>query len=75
MIVYAVDEVTLRYRMAHGSDTLETVRIYDATRLKSGRYEIYRDQPQTELCVHAIFPHLDHRPCWYVRRTRIRVLG
>ena len=72
---YAGEEVALRYRIAHKTDTVEAVTVYDATKLKNGRYEIFRDQPQTALCVHAILPHLGHRPCWYVRRTRIRVIG
>jgi hypothetical protein len=68
VIVYATDAVVLRYRLAHGGGW-ETLTVYFATRLKSGKLEIFTDRPQTEICARALFPHFGHRPCWYVRRT------
>lgn len=72
---YGGEDLVLRYRIAHDINTLEAVAVYDATKLKNGRYEIFRDQPQTEMCVHAMLPHFGHRPCWYIYRTRIRIIG
>ena len=67
-IVYVTDAVLLRYRLAHGGGR-ETLTVYVATRLKSGKLEIFTDRPQTEICARALLPHFGYRPCWYVRRT------
>jgi hypothetical protein len=31
--------------------------------------------PQTELCVRSLFPHLGHSPCWYVSRRTVKIIG
>jgi hypothetical protein len=68
--VYLADALLLRFRMANGpGQPLEATTVYLATRLKSGKLEIFSDQPQTEVCAHALFPHFGYRPCWYLRRT------
>jgi hypothetical protein len=67
-LVYVVDAGVLRYRLARGGGR-ETLTVYFATRLKSGKLEIFTDRPQTEVCARALFPHFGYRPCWYVRRT------
>ena len=66
--VYIGDAGVLSLRMARGGGR-ETLTVYFATRLKSGKLEIFTDRPQSEDCVQAIFPHSGYRPCWYVRRT------
>ncbi|HZF06979.1 MAG TPA: hypothetical protein VE932_21765, partial [Patescibacteria group bacterium] len=48
---------------------LQTMTVYLATRLKSGKLEVFTDRPQTEVCARALFPHFGYRPCWYVRRS------
>lgn len=70
--LYAADSlrVWLRQAGASGGDVLGAVTFYIAVRLKSGKTEIYYDQPQTEICVRALFPHLGYRPCWYANRER-----
>jgi hypothetical protein len=50
----------------------ETLTFYYSTQLKNGRVQVYYDQPQTEVCVRAIFPHGGRRPCWYARREPVR---
>ena len=50
----------------------ETLTFYDSTRLKNGRDQVFYDQPQTEICVHTVFPHGGRRPCWYARRELVR---
>ena len=67
-VVYLADALALRYRIARGGGR-ETLTVYFATRLKSGKLEIFTDRPQTEICARALFPHFGYRPCWYVRRT------
>ena len=72
--LYAGDALFVRYRMAHekDGDPLGQVTYYIATMLKNGRVEVFYDQPQIEVCVHALFPHLGYRPCWYVTRHTVR---
>ena len=67
-LLYVGDAVVLSQRMARGGGR-ETLTVYFATRLKSGKLEIFTDRPQTEVCAQALFPHFGYRPCWYVRRT------
>ena len=50
----------------------ETLTFYYSTQLKNGRVQVYYDQPQTEVCVRAVFPHGGRRPCWYARRESVR---
>jgi hypothetical protein len=67
--VYLGDALVLRYRLSRGGDALETITVYVATRLKSGKLEIFTDRPQIEVCANALFPHFGYRPCWWVRRS------
>ena len=70
VLVYLADAVVLHVRIAVASgDALQTTTVYLATRLKSGKVEIFSDQPVAEVCAHALFPHFGYRPCWYLRRT------
>ena len=75
-IVYLVDDLSVRYRRAASKDgTLDEVTFYYATTLKNGRVEVFYDQPQTEACVHALFPHLGLSPCWYAAQRSVRRIG
>jgi len=67
-VFYLGDALVLRYRLEQGGGK-ETMTVYFATRLKSGKIEVFTDRPQTEVCGHALFPHFGLRPCWYVRRS------
>ena len=62
-VLYAVEGFRLK---------TETLTFYYATQLKNGRVQVYYDQPQTEVCVRAVFPHGGRRPCWYARREPVR---
>jgi hypothetical protein len=68
LLLYVGDALVLRQRMTGGGGR-ETLTVYFATRLKSGKLEIFTDRPQSETCAQALFPHFGYRPCWYVRRT------
>jgi hypothetical protein len=56
---------------APADPAFEALTYWLATPLKTGRIEVFYDQPQTEICVRALFPHFGRRPCWYARRQRI----
>jgi hypothetical protein len=70
VVAYLCDYIALRIRMARGGANagLDQVAVLYGTPLKDGRVEVFADQPQTQTCVLAIFPHLGYSPCWYVRQ-------
>jgi hypothetical protein len=72
-VAYAGDYLRVWLKRDGGSsgDALGAVTFYYAVRLKSGRTEIYYDQPQTEVCVRSLFPHFGYRPCWYAGREKL----
>jgi hypothetical protein len=76
-LVYAGEDLLLRYRRAHGpaSAVFDRVTTYEAGEVKGGKLEYYFDQPGVELCVRALFPHFGDAPCWYARRHNIKVLS
>jgi hypothetical protein len=70
---YGCDYLWIQWRM-RGPDTssaLDKVTFYYSTTLKSGKSQIFFDQPQTEICSRSLYPQLGHRPCWYARRNNI----
>jgi hypothetical protein len=71
-VLYAADSLWVWSRAsgASGDGVLGSVTFYIVVPLKNGKTEIYSDQPQTEVCVRALFPHQSHRPCWYAARDR-----
>ena len=73
--IFLSDYAWTEYRVEHAEDgtALDTVTYYLAAPLKSGRTEIYYDQPQSEICVRALLPHAGFRPCWYATRQTVRV--
>lgn len=75
--VYASDYVWIEYRMSHATagQAFGNVTFYFATMLKNGRTEIFYDQPQTEVCIQALFPHAGYRPYWYAVRSRVRTIS
>ena len=75
-LVYAVEDFRIRRATtAFSGNQTETLTFYYSTRLKNGRVQVYYDQPQTEVCVRAVFPHVGHRPCWYARREPVRLVS
>jgi hypothetical protein len=75
VLIYLADwaRVARQPHTAPGDPALDTLTFWLATPLKNGRVEVFYDQPQTEVCVRALFPHFGRRPCWYARRERIHI--
>ena len=75
--LYAGDFAWFEYRnwKPKPNDPLETITFYYATATKSGRSEIFYDQPQTQTCVHSLFPHAGYMPCWRLERSGIERIG
>jgi hypothetical protein len=74
VLLYAADFAWFEYRMrnARPNDPLETLTFYYAMAMKNGKVEVFYDQPQTQTCVHSIFPHGDYKPCWRFNRSGIQ---
>ncbi len=75
--VYVTDYAWIEYRLGHATatDALGTVTFYYATMLKNGRLEVFYNQPQSEVCVYALFPHSGYRPCWFAGRSKVRTIS
>jgi hypothetical protein len=71
-LLWIGDAMYVRERMAHKTevDPVDTIKIrplYLVPR-KDGRAELDFGDPETQMCVHSLFPHLGYDPCWYVVR-------
>jgi hypothetical protein len=73
-IVYAGDFLWFEYRVRNAklNDPLETVTFYYAAAMKNGKVEVFYDQPQTQTCVHSLFPHQGYTPCWRFNHSGIQ---
>ncbi|MBZ5586600.1 MAG: hypothetical protein LAQ30_31320 [Acidobacteriia bacterium] len=67
-LLYAADWLILHAR-SKPRGSVEVQRYYAVT-LKDRKTEYYFDEPQTQTCVHAIFPHSGEPPCWYLERHK-----
>ena len=76
-LVYAGDFVWFEFRIHNPkiNDPLETITFFYATGVKGGKVEVFYDQPQTQICVHSIFPHGGYRPCWRFNRSHIQLIS
>ncbi len=73
---YCVDFASVRLRMRHATttdpyETLTAPRVYAISEKgNKTEYQIDVDNPVQQItCVHALFPHGGHAPCWQVNRT------
>jgi hypothetical protein len=74
-LVYVGDLASVRVRMLHPKpgDPFETVTALRILAIgekgNKTEYSVDPVQPQqTAECVHSLFPHNDHPPCWYLKR-------
>jgi len=71
-VLYAGDYLSVRYRMTKkmASDPLDSMKIQRTYVIphKDGRAEIIFGEPETQMCVHSLFPHMGYTPCWYMKR-------
>lgn len=66
-LLYAGDDLSVRYRIPSSRDPFGVVKVvpYYAVPQKDHKTEFIFAEPQTETCVHSLFPHLGYSPCWY----------
>jgi len=71
-LLYAGDYAAVRCPIPRSRNPLGTVEVqpYYAVPLKDGKTEFMFLPTQNQVCVHSLFPHLGHTPCWYARRKR-----
>ncbi|HXO05067.1 MAG TPA: hypothetical protein VN884_05495 [Candidatus Sulfotelmatobacter sp.] len=75
LAIYLADWAWFLHRTSNPGNALGSVTFYYASALKDGKAEVYFDQPQTEICVHSLFPHSGHSPCWYAsRKNNVRTI-
>jgi hypothetical protein len=69
-VAYAVDYFLFRSRLSSNRQPYGqvTVNRYDAITQKSGKTQFIFNPPETQTCVHALFPREGYTPCWYLER-------
>lgn len=71
-ILYVGDYVVAKDRVSKNpSASLEAVKIQPMYIIphKDSRAEYVFGDPETQTCVHSIFPHFGYNPCWYVKKN------
>jgi len=70
--LYVGDWIVLTIKVHKGQKPFETVQVenYSTVPEKNNRVEFFYGDPDTEECVHALFPHAGDNPCWYVSRHK-----
>ncbi|HEY6291364.1 MAG TPA: hypothetical protein VI455_07375 [Terriglobia bacterium] len=73
-MLYAGDYLFVRYRIPKSRDPFGSVQVqrYYAVMKKDGKPDFYFQPPETQTCVHSLFPHLGYRPCWYLNRRKVQ---
>lgn len=74
VVLYLGDYALLRHKMSNPDQTVAfgTITSFYGTATKGGKMEIFTDQPQTETCVHSLFPHAGYRACWYISKGGVK---
>lgn len=69
-VTFGVDFLVFRIRVATNRNAYGSVTVnhYYAVLQKNGKTQFIFDPPQEEPCVHALYPHADALPCWYLTR-------
>jgi hypothetical protein len=70
VLIYAGDYFSLRYQIPGSRPQFGQVAVDTlwAIQKKNGKTEYQLGQPETDPCVHSLFPHYGCNPCWYVSR-------
>ncbi len=69
-LLFVADYAWLRLRVAKNEGAFDSVQIevVDQIPQKGNKAEYVPEDPQMQSCVRSIFPHLNQRPCWYLKR-------
>ena len=71
-LLYAIDFLLLRYKVATNGAAFDTVTVkpYVAVPRKDKKEEYMFDDPEQDTCVNSLFPHLGDSPCWYLKKHK-----
>ena len=69
-LVYVCDYLSVRFQIPPGRAQYGSVQVNRsyAVATKDGKTQYMFDQPQSQTCVHSMFPHFGLTPCWYLQR-------
>jgi hypothetical protein len=69
VLLYFGDYLSVRFRIPNREPLTDVqIEVFYAVGLKGQKTEFVRGDPETETCVHSMFPQDGYRPCWYVMR-------
>ena len=69
-MVYAGDYCLVRYRIRSSRNPFGQVTVQPVYVIheKNGKIEYQFADPETDVCLHSLFPHMGYSPCWYLSR-------
>ncbi len=69
-VSYGVDDLAVRYQIPGGRPQFGKIdrNVLYVIHVKGGEIHYEPGPPQTDTCVHSLFPHFGDMPCWYVQR-------
>jgi hypothetical protein len=70
LVLYLGDYVAITYPIPPGRERFGSVDVQKllAVPQKNHKTEYIADPPETQQCVHSLFPQLGLAPCWYLAR-------
>jgi hypothetical protein len=70
LLLYLGDLTSVAYRIPNRREQFGSVEVHKllAVPQKDRKTEYIADPPETQPCVHSIFPQLGLTPCWYLSR-------
>ncbi len=70
LVLYLGDTISINYQIPKGRERFGSVEVQKllAVPQKNHKMEYIADPPQTQQCVHSLFPQLGLTPCWYLAR-------
>jgi hypothetical protein len=73
--VFLGDYLAVRFPGSRNPFGSVNVQPYYAIHLKNKKTEFdFNVPPETQVCVHSLFPHLGYPPCWYAsKQTQQRI--
>ena len=70
VVLYLADSISIKYQIPNGREQFGSVEVQKllAVPQKNHKTEYIADPPETQQCVHSLFPQLGLTPCWYLAR-------
>jgi hypothetical protein len=75
--VYTGDYCVVRYRIPGGRNAFGQVTVQPlyVIHQKNGKIDYEMGDPETDVCVRSLFPHMGYSPCWYLSRHTERQIN